>query len=101
MTKPTVSQVLANAFGADFSRATQEQRLLLVEAIAFSLRTGCAWQNSLGSVYSRAKVPKMPAVCFCLAGMSRNEGLRLLAVLSEAIVEGYSVLVATERGAHD
>jgi len=97
MTKPTVSEVLSNAFGSDFSRASQDQRLLLLEVIAFSLRTGCAWQNSLGSVCSRAKAPKMPALCFCLAEMTRNEGLKLIALLNVAIVKGYSLLAASER----
>jgi hypothetical protein len=97
MTNSTVSEVLFNAFGSDFSGATQDTRLLLLEAIAFSLRTGCAWEDSLGSVYSRAKAPEMPALYFCSAEMTRNEGLKLLAILNVAIVEGYSVLVASER----
>ena len=98
MSKPTVSEVLSNAFGSDFSGATQEQRLLLLEAIAFSLRTGCDWQHSLGATYSRTGVPKMPALCFCLAEITRNEGLKLMVILNVAIVEGYSVVVANERG---
>lgn len=98
MTKPTVSEVLTNAFRSDFSEATQPQRLLLIEAVAFSLRTGCSWQNTLRFVCSRARSPTMPALCFCLAEMTTNEGLELMAILNVAIVEGYSVVAASERG---
>lgn len=98
MTKPTVSQVLANAFGSDFSEATQDQRLLVLEAVVLSLRKGGAWQHNLHLVCSRAGAYRMPENCFSLVEVTRNEGLKLLAVLNVAIVEGYTLIVAHERG---
>lgn len=98
MTKPTVSEVLANAFGSDFSRATQEQRLLLVEAVALSLRTG-GWQHKLHLVCSRVRHSQRPPEdCFLPLEITRNEGLKLFAILNVAIVEGYAVVAANERG---
>lgn len=96
MTKPTVSAILANVFGSDFSEATQEQRLLLVEVIVLCLRTGGAWSNKLHFVCSRTKAPAMPEACFFFAEIGRNEGLKLLAVLQVAIVEGYAALAFTK-----
>ena len=99
MNKSTVSEVLSNAFGSDFSKATQEQRLLLLEAVALSLRKGGAWQHNLNLVCSRAKDSQMPSSCTpsIWIEINRNEGLKLLAILNVAIVEGYSVVAASER----
>jgi len=97
MSNPTVSEALFNAFGSDFSTATQEQRLLLLEAVALTLRTGGGWSNTFHFVCSRARAPKMPKDCFPFLQISTNEGLKLLAVLHVAIVEGYALLAANER----
>jgi hypothetical protein len=94
MSKPTVSQILSELYGSDFSRATQEQRLLLVEDIARSLRTGEAWGFNLCAVGSGTSLDLVIVPLY----LGRNEGLKLLAILNVAIVEGYSVMVATERG---
>jgi hypothetical protein len=96
--RTTVSEILARVFGSDFSGATQEQRLLLLETVALSLRkSGSAWQHNLNSVCSRAGMHRMPRDCFPCIEIERNEGLKLLAILNVAIVEGYSVLAASER----
>jgi len=93
----TVSEILAGVFGSDFSGATQDQRLLLLEAVALSLRTG-GWRHKLRLVCSRIPASKrLPEECFSGAELSRNEGLKLLAILNVAIIEGYSVLAASER----
>jgi hypothetical protein len=42
-------------------------------------------------VCSRTKAPKMPEGCFLFAQIGTNEGLKLLAILNVAIVEGYAV----------
>jgi hypothetical protein len=91
MTKPTVSKILSDIFGSDFSGATQDQRLLLLEAVALSLRTG-GWQHKLRLVCSRVRASQRPPEdCFLPLELNRNEGLKLLAVLNVAIVEHYSV----------
>ncbi|MEG4366835.1 MULTISPECIES: hypothetical protein [unclassified Microcoleus] len=97
MTKPTVSKVLFNAFGSDFSGATQEQRLLLLQTVALCLRTGGAWSNKLHFARQPVNAPSMPETCFVFVELGRNEGLKLLAILNVAIVEGYSVVAASER----
>jgi hypothetical protein len=97
MTEPTVSEILACVFGSDFSGATQAQRLLLLEAVTLVLRTGGAWSNKLRFVCSRTKAPKIPEDCFPFVEITTNEGLKLLAILNVAIVEGYSVLFASEQ----
>lgn len=97
MTKPTVSQILSEVFGSDFSGATQDQRLLLLEAVALNLRKGGAWQHNFNLVCSRAGTYRMPKDCFPCIEISRNEGLKLLAILNVAIVEGYAVVAASER----
>ena len=94
----TVSEILARVFDPDFSKATHDQRLLLLEAVALSLRTGGAWSNMLHFVCSRTKAPKIPQDCFEFTQITTNEGLKLIAILNVAIVEGYAVLAATERG---
>jgi len=97
MTNPSVSETLSSIFGSDFSGATQKQRLLLLEAVAFSLRNGCSWSNNLHFVCARAKAPKMPEECFAFLQITTNEGLKLLAILNVAIVEGFAISAATER----
>jgi hypothetical protein len=96
MTNPTLPEILAGTFGSDFSRATQEQRLLLLETVALSLRKGGGWQNQLRFVCSRVGSQKMPKACFPCIQMTTNEGLQLLATLNVAIVEGFSVAAASE-----
>jgi hypothetical protein len=96
MTKSTVSKALFSTFGSDFSRATQDQRLLLVEAVAFNLRAWRGvWGDSLCLLQYRGSV--LPLAIFVPAHLERNEGLKLLADLNAVIVEGYSVLAASER----
>ena len=97
MTKPSVSEILSSVFGSDFSGATQEQQLLLLEAVAVSLRKGGAWQHNLNSVCSRAGMHRMPRDSFPCIEITRNEGLKLMAILNVAIVEGYAVMATNER----
>jgi hypothetical protein len=101
MTDQSLSQVLAGIFGSDFSGATQEQRLLLLEAVALTLRIGGAWSNNLRFLCSRARTPKMPQESFPFVQISTNEGLKLLAILNVVIVEGYSSFVAAKRFLND
>jgi hypothetical protein len=93
----TVFEILSSVFGSSFSGATQEQRLLLLEAVALTLRKGGAWSNMLHFVCSRTASGRPPDCCFVFVELSRNEGLKLLTTLNVAIIEGYSVLAASER----
>lgn len=86
---PSVSTVLSDAYGSAFERASQKERLLFVEAIAFSLRVECEFNESLSLIFG--SVPNLPASIYTSAKVGRNEALRLLAVLQVAIIEGYSV----------
>jgi len=89
--KPTVFEVLSWAFGSDFSEATQDQRLLLLEVVALSLRTG-GWREELHLVCSRVRGSQgLPDSCFLPVGLTTNEGLKLMAILNVAIAEGYSI----------
>lgn len=92
---PSVSAVLSDAFGADFSLASQEERLLLIEAVAFSLREGGEFCDNLRAVVGHA--PDMPHNIYTSAAVGTNEGLKLLAILQVAIVEDYSVLATNKR----
>ena len=65
-----------------------------METVALSLRVGGAFCDNLRAVVGDG--PDMPCGIYTPAGVARNEGLKLLAVLQVAIVEGYSVL-ANER----
>lgn len=84
---PSVSVVLSDAFGSDFSRASQDERLLLMEAVAFSLREGGRFCDNLRAVVGCA--PDLPHDIYTGAGLGTNEGLKLLAILQVAIVESF------------
>lgn len=85
---PSVSRVLADAYGLEFERASQEERLLIVEAIALSMRLGHGFRKSLAVMIDDS--PALPLTIYTPATVGRNEGVRLLAVLQVAIVEHYS-----------
>lgn len=87
---PSVSSALSEVYGPEFCRANTEECLLLVEAIALSLRVGGAFHDNLRAVEEDGN---MPCGLYTSAAVDRNEGLKLLAVLQVAIVEGYSVPV--------
>ncbi|MCC3410553.1 MULTISPECIES: hypothetical protein [unclassified Microcoleus] len=87
ITSPPVFKVLSDVYGSDFGDATQEERLVLVEAIAYSLRVGGAFRDNLRNVVNGDL--DMPCGIFTSAGVGRNEGLKLLAILQVAIVECY------------
>jgi hypothetical protein len=90
MTPPSVSAVLRDAYGAEFERATQTERLAFLEAIAFSLRVDCEFWESLALIFGTP--PSVPASIYSPAELGRNEALKLLAVLHVAIIEGYAVV---------
>ncbi len=95
ITSPSVSKALSDVYGSDFGRASQDERLVLLEAIAFSLRVGGAFCDNLRNVVSDDL--DMPCGIFTSTKVERNEGLKLLAILQVAIVEGYSVLATNEK----
>jgi len=94
ITPSFASAVLSDVYGSEFERATQKERLLFVEAIAFSLRVDCEFNESLSMIFGMP--PNLPAAIYTSAKVERNEGLKLLAVLQVAIVEGYAALAFTK-----
>lgn len=94
MTTPSVSNVLREAYGAEFECATQTERLVFLEAIAFSLRVDCEFNESLALIFGTP--PNIPAAIYTPAKLGRNEAIKLLAVLHVAIVEGYAVAAFTK-----
>lgn len=92
---PFVHTVLVEVYGPDFCRANTEECLLLLETIAFSLRVGGAFSDNLRAVVGDG--PDMPCGIYTPAGVGRDEGLKLLAMLHVAIVERYSVAVLARQ----
>ncbi len=86
---PLVHTVLTEAYGPDVCHASTEECLILMETVALCLRVGGAFSDNLRAVVGHG--PDMPCGIYTPAGVGRNEGLRLLAVLQVAIVERYSV----------
>ncbi|MEG4915763.1 hypothetical protein [Microcoleus sp. B7-D4] len=85
---PSVSSALSALFGAEFCEANLDQKLALLEAVAYSLREGGSFfENLMGVIGCGLDTP----------GIQTNEGLRLMAVLQVAIVEGYSALAFTQK----
>lgn len=92
---PLVRTVLLEVYGSDFCRASTEECLILMETVAFSLRVGGAFCDNLRAVVGDG--PDMPCGIYTPAGVARNEGLKLLAMLQAAIVENYSILAAQKN----
>ncbi|MEG3859192.1 hypothetical protein [Microcoleus sp. herbarium12] len=86
--EPSVSSVLLTLFGTEFNEASLDQKLALLEAVAYSLREGGSFRENLMGVVGCG--PDMPEV-LTSAAVQTNEGLKLMAVLQVAIVDGYSV----------
>lgn len=87
---PLVHTVLVEVYGSDLCRATEEECLVLLEALAFSLRVGGAFCDNLRAVVGDGL--NMPCGIYTPAGVGRNEGLKLLAMLQVGLVERYSVV---------
>lgn len=85
----SASKVLTDAYGLDFEKANQKERLLFLEAIAFCLRVDCEFNESLAMIFGT--YPNLPMSIYTPAKIGINEGLKLLAALQVAIVERYSV----------
>ena len=92
--EPSVSTVLSSLFGSEFGQASLDQKLALLEAVAYSLREGGSFRENLMGVVGCG--PEMPEV-FTFAAIKTNEGLQLIAVLHVVIVESYSAEVAVTK----
>jgi hypothetical protein len=89
---PSVSSVLSRSFGEGFAEATLNQRLALIETIAYTLRDGGGFRDNLRAVLTDGI--EMPCGIYTNAEIQANEGLALIGKLLSAIVEDYSVLAA-------
>jgi hypothetical protein len=89
---PSVSSVLSESL----DEPTLEQKLVLMEAVTYTLRDGGRFCDNLRAVLI-GSIVEMPCGIYTNAGISVNEGLALMGKLHSAIVEDYSVLAANER----
>jgi hypothetical protein len=87
---PSVTEAVNQSFGVGFFDANTYQKLLLVETLAFTLRQGGSFRENLLAVASGGCPVSLPDFSSTVA-LDNNEGLSLLALLHEAIVEDYSV----------
>jgi hypothetical protein len=92
---PSVSSVLSRYFGEGFAEATLEQKLALMEVIAYTLRDGGGFRQNLRAVLTDGI--EMPCGIGTNAEIQANEGLLLMGKLHSAIIEDYAVLAANER----
>ncbi len=93
----SVFSVLFRVFGSEFCDATLDQRLVLLEAVAYSLRQGGDFYENLRGVAGCG--PEMPPAILGLTGakLPTNEGLKLMVAIHVAIVEGYSVAATAKN----
>lgn len=94
---PSVTEAVTESFGVDFCAADLDQGLVLLEALAFTLRNGGSFRENLVTAASWGSclvaLPEIPTT----TALQVNEGLKLIGMLQATIVEGYSVLAASER----
>ncbi len=82
----SVSDCLFQMFGSDLSGADVEQKLVLIEVVAYSLREGGSFRKNLIDTLSWSGRPEMPEVYTSLA-LQEDEGYKLFALLSKAILD--------------
>ncbi|MCC3503042.1 MULTISPECIES: hypothetical protein [unclassified Microcoleus] len=97
----TVTDILESRFGKSLEGASLEDKLSLLEATACSLRVDMTFASALEIVCS---MDDSTLESVSLLDMDDsvdfenvNEGLRIMALLTEGIAEDYSVLAAKER----
>jgi hypothetical protein len=87
---PSVTEAVNQSFGVGFFDSSTDQKLLLIEVLAFTLRDGGSFRENLLAVASGGCPVVVPDISSTSA-LEVNEGLKLLALLHESIVEDYSV----------
>jgi hypothetical protein len=87
----TVSDILKSQCGESLKNTSLETKLILMEATAFSLRLGIPFTLALDYLLNgkpKSLQDEGPLMDF----KDANEGLHIMGLLNEGIVEGYSVL---------
>jgi hypothetical protein len=86
----TVSDILKSQFGKSLEDASLEEKFLLIEATAFSLRVGITFASALDRSYVRPNI--LQDMDTSMDFKDANEALHLIGLLTEGIVEDYSAL---------
>ncbi len=87
---PSIAEAVFQSFGLNFCSANLDQKLVLLEALAFTLRDGGEFRQNLLTVASGGSPVGLPDISSTLP-LGINEGLELMTVLHAAIIEDYSV----------
>lgn len=82
----SVSDCLFELFGSDLRRADTDQRLVLLETVAYSLREGGSFRQNLIDTVRWSDRLDMPEVYTSLA-LQEEEGYKLLSILLKAILD--------------
>jgi hypothetical protein len=93
---PSVAEAVFQSFGLDFCDSSLDEKLVLLEALAFTLRDGNSFRENLLAVASGGSPVGLPNI-FSTAPLEVNEALKLMAALQAAIVEDYSVKCAKSQ----
>jgi len=102
-TQSTVFDTLKDQFGDSLEGASLCQKLILMESAAQSLRMGIGLNSAIANLDYRGikheELEGLEALDFGDSTHFRNvnEGLRVMALLDQGIVEDCSVLAAKER----
>lgn len=92
----TVTDILESRFGKSLEDASLEDKLSLLEATACALRVDVTFASALESLMPDEPVPILD-IDTSVDFKDANEGLRIMALLTEGIVEDYSVLAANKK----
>lgn len=92
LSNKTVTDILKSKFGESLETATLDTKLSILEATAYSLRTDVPFVAALDRCQ-----PILPDTDDSIDFEDVNEGLHILSLLTEAIIEDYSKLAAKER----
>jgi hypothetical protein len=87
-----VINLLKSRFGKSLKDASLEEKFLLIEATAFSLRGGITFASALSRSYVRPNI--LQEMDTSMDFKDANEALHLMGLLNEGIVEDYSVLAS-------
>ena len=102
-TQSTVFDTLKDQFGDSLEDASLPQKLILMEATAQSMRMDLSLDSALGNLdytgVANDDVEGLEALDF--SGFTdfqdANEGLRVITLLGQGIVEDYSILAANKK----
>lgn len=92
----TVTDILEFRFGKSLEGASLDGKLSLLEATVCALRVDVTFASALESLIPGEPIPILD-IDTSVDFKDTNEGLHIMALLTEGIVEDYSVLAANKR----